>query len=196
MTSVAECLVPECSRESSPFHKGYCTKHHARNQKKAPVPCSVDGCTRTSHARGWCSTHYRRWHTTGSLEITRSEPVPIPVDWTEEQKKEERDHRHREYNRKNSHRGIEYFHQRRARLEGVESEEFSRADVVKVYGTDCHICGEPIDLDAPMRVGQPGWETGLHIDHKVPISLGGGHTLDNCRPSHGLCNLSKGGRLQ
>lgn len=83
-----------------------------------------------------------------------------------------------------------------ARLEGVESEEFSRADVVKVYGTDCHICGEPIDLDAPMRVGQPGWETGLHIDHKVPISLGGGHTLDNCRPSHGLCNLSKGGRLQ
>ena len=27
--------------------------------------CSIDGCTRVHCARGWCSTHYKRWSTHG-----------------------------------------------------------------------------------------------------------------------------------
>lgn len=33
--------------------------------------CSIDGCEKDFLARGWCSTHYRRWRKTGSLETTR-----------------------------------------------------------------------------------------------------------------------------
>lgn len=28
--------------------------------------CSIEGCTKTTWARGWCGTHYRRWHKYGS----------------------------------------------------------------------------------------------------------------------------------
>jgi hypothetical protein len=31
-------------------------------------PCTVDGCTRTQVARGWCSTHYARHRRNGTLD--------------------------------------------------------------------------------------------------------------------------------
>lgn len=33
--------------------------------------CSVEDCDREVHSRGWCSTHYTRWHTTGDLSRGR-----------------------------------------------------------------------------------------------------------------------------
>jgi 5-methylcytosine-specific restriction endonuclease McrA len=36
----------------------------------------------------------------------------------------------------------------------------------------------------------------LHIDHVIPISKGGTDTLDNVRPSHAKCNLSKGNKIE
>lgn len=33
--------------------------------------CKEDGCEREVLARGWCSTHYRRWHKTGTASLTR-----------------------------------------------------------------------------------------------------------------------------
>ena len=80
---------------------------------------------------------------------------------------------------------------RRARRAGGEVERYSEAQVLDHYGVDCHICSEPIDLTAPRRSGEPGWERGLHIDHLIPICDGGSDTLLNVRPSHGLCNCRK-----
>jgi 5-methylcytosine-specific restriction endonuclease McrA len=48
----------------------------------------------------------------------------------------------------------------------------------------CHLCGGAIpSLDD------------LHMDHVIPLILGGPHAADNIRPAHAFCNLSKGGRL-
>jgi len=55
---------------------------------------------------------------------------------------------------------------------------------------------KPIDLNAPRRVGIEGWELGLHLDHVIPLSKGGYDTIDNIRPTHGICNIRKGARLQ
>lgn len=80
---------------------------------------------------------------------------------------------------------------RRFRRNSSEPGYYSDEDVLRLYGTDCHICGEPIDLQADRRTGYPGWERSLHIDHVFPLSKGGTDTLDNVKPAHGRCNIIK-----
>jgi hypothetical protein len=82
-------------------------------------------------------------------------------------------------------------HTRRARENAVYSEPYTDADVLALYGSDCHLCGLSIDLEAPRMNHYEGWQLGLHIDHVIPISWGGEDTLRNVKPSHGLCNLQK-----
>lgn len=82
-------------------------------------------------------------------------------------------------------------HTRRARENAVYSEPYTDAEVLAKWGTDCHLCGLPVDLDAPRMNHYPGWENGLHIDHVIPIAWGGEDTLRNVKPAHGLCNLQK-----
>jgi 5-methylcytosine-specific restriction endonuclease McrA len=79
----------------------------------------------------------------------------------------------------------------RALRNGVDHDGYTKFDVLDNYGTDCYLCKKPIDLDAPRRAGMPGWEKGLQIDHVYPIMRGGSDTLDNVRPTHGLCNNRK-----
>jgi len=99
--------------------------------------------------------------------------------WREDNPEKSRDIR-----RRNEHR-------RRAETASVESEDFSDAEMLEFWGTDCHICGEPIDLDAPRATGAPGWERGLHREHVIGLVNGGSNTLANCKPAHGICNLRK-----
>jgi 5-methylcytosine-specific restriction endonuclease McrA len=84
---------------------------------------------------------------------------------------------------------------RRARVRSNPVEVYSTQQVLDTYGTACHLCSEEIDLQANRKAGEEGWERGLHIDHVIPIALGGSDTLDNVKPSHAQCNLSKGMRL-
>ena len=84
---------------------------------------------------------------------------------------------------------------RRARVRSNPVEVYSTQQVLDMYGTTCHLCSEEINLQANRKAGDEGWERGLHIDHVVPIALGGSDTLDNVKPSHAQCNLSKGMKL-
>ena len=88
--------------------------------------------------------------------------------------------------------GAEMARRRRARLAGNVVAKYTDKRVLETYGINCHICNTLIDLNAPRRSGRLGWERGLHIDHIVPIFNGGPDTLENVRPAHGRCNISKG----
>lgn len=90
---------------------------------------------------------------------------------------------------------------RRAQKRDNGFETYTEQQMFDTYGTNCYLCDMPIDLDAPRRIGYPPkkvkgmwhfWRSGLHTEHFIPITLGGSDTLDNVRPSHGWCNLSKG----
>ena len=72
-----------------------------------------------------------------------------------------------------------------------QSIPYNELQVIATYGGNCNICGLAIDFMAPRKCGNPGWENGLHIDHLIPVSKGGPDTLENVRPTHGVCNLNK-----
>jgi len=84
---------------------------------------------------------------------------------------------------------------RRAAEANTTSEPYTTQQILTLYGSDCHICFEAIDLAATRICGGPGWERGLHLDHVIPLSKGGTDLIDNIRPAHGLCNLRKGTKL-
>ncbi|MFD4183220.1 HNH endonuclease [Rhodococcus sp. NPDC058514] len=53
-------------------------------------------------------------------------------------------------------------------------------DVFETYGRTCHLCGRP--------------NSATTVDHVVPKSHGGAHSLANCRPACSSCNIGRGTR--
>ena len=76
-------------------------------------------------------------------------------------------------------------------LKAAVTDGHTIQDIIDTYGTDCHLCNEPIDMDAPRKNGQQNWQVGFQVDHIIPISKNGPNTLDNVRPSHALCNIRR-----
>jgi 5-methylcytosine-specific restriction endonuclease McrA len=83
-------------------------------------------------------------------------------------------------------------HKRRVSKYNNGHTPYTEQELLDLYGSDCHICTLPIDLNAPRKTGIEGWEIGLHIEHLIPISKGGPDNIYNVRPAHGWCNISKG----
>ncbi len=80
---------------------------------------------------------------------------------------------------------------RRARLKLAAYKPYTVTEVLNVYGTNCYLCQQPIDLLAPRWTAIKGWEKGLHLDHVIPIRDAGPDILENVRPTHAICNLKK-----
>lgn len=99
------------------------------------------------------------------------------------------------YHKNNPHSSRENERRRRARLKKSIVIKYSEQDVLNIYGTDCYLCKNKIDLSASRKQGFGKWEMGLHIDHVIPISKGGGDIIENVRPSHALCNLKKNDKI-
>ena len=59
-------------------------------------------------------------------------------------------------------------------------------EVVRIYGSDCAVCNEPIDLNL-IRTSKMG----LTVDHWIPLSKGGSDDMSNLRPAHWICNRRK-----
>lgn len=102
----------------------------------------------------------------------------------------------KDYHKDNPEQSRQDARRRRARVRGVESQPYTESEVLDLYGFQCHLCGESVDLKASRQQGKGDWQMGLHIDHLVPISSGGTNTIENVRPAHALCNLQKGIRWQ
>ena len=92
-------------------------------------------------------------------------------------------------------RGYPDSNKKRAIRFGAIREKYTRGQILERDGSNCHLCGGEINLDAPHIVGEPGWETYPHIDHVIPLSLGGSDTLDNVKIAHAKCNLDKGAKV-
>ena len=67
---------------------------------------------------------------------------------------------------------------------------FTNAEVFDRDGWVCGLCAEPVSRNAtypdPLSAS---------LDHVIPLSRGGSHSLDNVQLAHLACNVSKGARV-
>lgn len=103
--------------------------------------------------------------------------------------------RSRDFAKDNPDKVNAIIRRRKARLKNAQTVKYTEKQVLDLYGFDCHLCQLPIDMNAPRWTALPNWEYGLHIDHVIPISRGGADSIENVRPAHGFCNLSKNANL-
>jgi hypothetical protein len=83
----------------------------------------------------------------------------------------------------------------RAKKLGNGFEPYTLEEIFETYGTNCYLCDLPINFNVSGRPGSnPQWRSGLHIEHFIDIALGGSDTIENVRPSHAWCNLTKGSK--
>ena len=104
--------------------------------------------------------------------------------------KEETKIRQRDYHVNHLEEARMHRHTRKARVKGAKIEQVS---ATKVYERDsyiCGICGEPIDKN--LKHPDP---MSCSLDHIIPLSKGGEHSMANTQPAHLVCNLSKGNRI-
>lgn len=80
-------------------------------------------------------------------------------------------------------------YKRKARKKAVKHEPINRDYVFRRDNHKCQICKEPLNMN--LKWPHPGFAT---IDHIVPLSKGGPHTLDNVQAAHLRCNCKKGNR--
>lgn len=76
---------------------------------------------------------------------------------------------------------------RRARMHRVDYEPLDRREVFERDEWVCGLCGEQIDpeLKYPDRMS-------ASLDHLIPVSEGGPHTMSNVQASHWICNVRRG----
>ena len=72
-----------------------------------------------------------------------------------------------------------YGNRRNASKKTSIVEKFIHQDIINKYGNKCFYCNGSFD----------------EIDHYIPLSKGGSHTLENVRPSCEHCNLTKSNKL-
>lgn len=68
------------------------------------------------------------------------------------------------------------------RLGPGRRREIERAYIIKRDRSRCHLCGKKCRADE------------IHLDHLVPLALGGSHDESNLRVACARCNTSKGAR--
>ena len=84
-------------------------------------------------------------------------------------------------------RAGKYVQARRART----VEPFFPSEVYERDGWTCGLCQEPID-----RLAVKPHPMSPSIDHVIPISKGGEHSLRNVQAAHLGCNVKKGNRVE
>lgn len=97
----------------------------------------------------------------------------------------------RAYYKKYPHKKV-HNNRERARKKGVPSKYYTRQQIFDRDGYDCYLCNKSVDLTAAHRQGQPGWEMYPHVEHVVPLALGGHDVLANVKIAHAICNIRKG----
>lgn len=147
--------------------------------------CIIKECKNYGKLKGMCRKHYN-----AEYFKQNKESILVSHKAYYKENKEKMQKWRREYHKKYPEVSRRNKIARKNR-ENKNLKKYTDLEVLDRYGSICYICLMPVDLNAPRQTGKIGWESGLHIDHLVPVSKGGLDTIENVRPAHGSCNLHK-----
>jgi HNH endonuclease len=161
--------------------------------------CTVEGCDRPLRARGLCSTHYNQ----RDPNRHASRPVPCAVCGTlimrpyassRQPACSVECRRHLQLGHEPAGPGAYDWTSdaaTRARQAGATViEPFDRNEVFERDGWICYLCERPVDRMVSIFHGDSPT-----IDHVVPLSRGGEHSMRNAATTHLRCNSSKQDRV-
>lgn len=187
-----ECSVRGCGRRYE--SKGFCKSHAQRIRSGKAVYCACGNpipLARGSHLnecldcknsktcseceshvfqKGYCQTHYMRWYR-GRLV------APICIRCGEATGKEL--HVQKYCNECLPIRLRELSARRASRERAAYSEPYERISIYALDNGICYLCQEIVAYEQ------------AHLDHVVPISLGGDDAEYNVAMTHGSCNRRK-----
>lgn len=70
-----QCAVPHCTQPKA-THSERCQNHETKSPPAKPqysTLCTVEGCSRTHHSKGYCKSHHKQWTRKGATS-----PLPPP----------------------------------------------------------------------------------------------------------------------
>lgn len=89
-------------------------------------------------------------------------------------------------------------HRRRLKMKSTPSEPgTSWRAVMRRDGDECYLCGDAVD-PTDYTTSDDVWSAGItypSLDHVIPLSRGGEHTMANAKLAHILCNAWKSDAL-
>lgn len=157
--------------------------------------CDINGCSKPHRARGLCSTHYNHAY---QPDRHAKKLMACEVCGTEILRLVTRKYRRTcsvecraflEFGQGPSGAGYSWASTAAARARRFGAtivDYFDRSEVFERDSWICGICGEPTDAFA-----SPFDPASATVDHIVPLSLGGEHSLVNAQCAHLGCNSAK-----
>ena len=167
-----------------------------RTRSDSPTKtCTIAGCDRALRARGLCATHYNQTHHAG-----RHDPKPTTCEVCGKPIERRADGRRRPTCSVECRTTVQHGHAEptastydwsssavlRAAQHGAQViERFDRHEVFDRDGWTCQECGCTCVDPSPFALAS------ATVDHIVPLSQGGNHTLANAQTLCLSCNSTK-----
>lgn len=161
------------------------------------MSCRVESCEELVHKNGRCLTHHRQYSAEKMREWRLKNPEKVKendrryrqnnpeaayasqLKWRLNNQEHLRE-LHQSYAKKNWESRYANKHRHQARSRGREVDLVLRKEIKRMYHSPCVYCG------AKERIT---------LDHLIPLSRGGNHTIGNLAPACRSCNARKGTKL-
>lgn len=156
---------PTCKECSRAYHKEWSSKNAEHIALKWK-----EWVAQNPEKRKEASARYRKNNRAKVILATKKSMAKNPAKYLEIRKKWEQENVEKIQNKN---------YLRRARIVGAGVFEVSAKEIQKMRSKPCFYCGE----------------TSQHIDHVIPISRGGRHSIGNLVPACLSCNLSKSNKF-
>ena len=154
----------------------YYSAHVDAMRQRARVYCAAHKEERNAYARQWYADNTKWWKERNKAWLAAN---PDKADHMKQKTNERR----RRWEREHPEKARDKCVRRRARL--LAASIIAYVDRNRVWERDggkCHICGK--------RCNAGNW----HLDHLIPLSLGGTHEYCNVAVSHPACNAARGNK--